>query len=84
MVLRIAPYNGRKLPEETDFEEVETRDLSPLGLSFLTLDPPKTIRMMLMLGDDYCPIYVPARVVHRQEGFWADRWQHLIGCEFAS
>jgi hypothetical protein len=51
-------------------------------MSFVTLDPPTALKIVLMLGDPECPIYVPARVVHRKEGFWADKWQHLVGCEF--
>ena len=81
--IRVADLTNGQIPPEHKFLDVETRDLSPDGVSFLAIVPPEKEHIVFWLGGNLSPIYVVARVVHKQPGYWtAHGPQWLIGCEF--
>ena len=79
----MAPYDGWAIPAPSAYVSVEARDLSPLGISFLSPERPASENVVLMLqSPSQAAIYVTARVVHCDEGFWNRKRQFMIGCEF--
>ena len=60
---RIAPYDGRRFPEESDFFEVRCRDLTGSGFSFLMDEQPYFSQLVAELGEGPNVIYVVAEIV---------------------
>ena len=46
----VAPYNGRDLPVQAEFQQVECQDLSERGFSFKTSERPQTPGVIVALG----------------------------------
>ena len=81
-IVMVAEFDGQNLPLPDQFRAVETRDLSPMGISFLDSRSPTSDLIVLRLGGSKLdPIYVTARVAHCNEGFWERKRQFMVGCE---
>lgn len=79
----VAEYHGYGLPAFEEFVHVETRDLSPAGMSFFFHRPIDSPYLILMMGElAKRPIVILARIRHSSEGFWERRRQFLVGCDF--
>lgn len=80
-LIKVAAYDGQ-FPDESDFTEVPTTDVSPIGIGFLSADFPASETVVLQFGEWENPVFVSARVVHfTTDG--PDR-DFRIGCEFLS
>jgi hypothetical protein len=61
---RIAPYDGSRIPEETEFFCVESRDLTSRGVSFLFPARPDFRSLVVAFGEPPMRSYVVAEIVH--------------------
>lgn len=59
----IAPYDGSRMPAESDFYPVRCRDLSRSGFSFVTSAKPAFSSLVVILGEPPDLMYVQAEVV---------------------
>lgn len=79
----LAPCIGNRMPASSDFRQVQCRDLSPRGFSYVTQQPPDFEYLIVALGDLPFTFFL-AEVRHvlsqRQS---ADAPEHfLVGCRF--
>ena len=78
----VAPYQGGCLPSRASFKEVNCRDVSEHGFSFLTTSPPDFDLLVVALGVAPDLTYMTARVENRiciSEGVSP---MYRIGCRF--
>lgn len=79
---QVAPYLNGVLPSRGEFSEVQFRDISAGGVSFVLDHPPAFDMVVLALG---CPPnfhYVSARVVNVSEELHKDGHNFIVGCCF--
>jgi hypothetical protein len=77
----IAPYDGRRLPEEQDFVPLPLQDLSAGGFSFFAPYPPSTPLVVVALGRAPYKL-LSAEVRHTCRKNVPGQLQYLIGCRF--
>ena len=77
----LAPYDANCLPKQEDFRQVQCRDLSPRGFSFISYRQPATQHVVVALGSVPFKFFV-AQIVH--SGFSESELgqNYLIGCRF--
>jgi hypothetical protein len=63
-------------------EQLECRDLSTTGIGFFWYARPEFSSVLLGLGAETV-IYVKARMVRWNQGYWNGRRCYLVGCEFS-
>ena len=80
---RVAPYDGREMPQRSAFEEVQCLDLSLSGFSFLASEPPAYEQLVVRFFGAKNLVYVIAQIVNRTQ--IADDPQPLfrVGCRFS-
>ena len=61
---RIAPYRAGRFPEDSEFIEVQCRDLSQSGFSFLLPAAPDFTTLVAAFGTPPNMIYVAAEISH--------------------
>jgi len=61
---RIAPYDGSRIPEESEFFCVESRDLTSRGVSFLLPTHPDFRLVVVAFGEPPMRSHVVAEIVH--------------------
>ena len=61
---RIAPYDGSRIPEESEFLCVESRDLTSQGVSFLFPTHPDFRSVVVAFGEPPMHSQVVAEIVH--------------------
>ncbi len=79
---QVAPFINNVLPTRGEFSEVQFRDISAGGVSFVLDHPPAFDMVVLALG---CPPnfhYVSARVVNVAEELHKDGHNFIVGCCF--
>ena len=77
----VAPYDGTHLPTSDLFQQVQCRDLSRGGISFLWPHFPEFKRFIIKVAVSNRPMCFDARVVHCQSLNDADN-RVLVGCKF--
>jgi hypothetical protein len=77
----LAPYDADVLPKQDDFRQVQCRDLSPSGFSFIAHRQPTTDHVVVALGAVPFKFFV-AKIVHsgRSENTLGE--DYLVGCRF--
>lgn len=78
----VAWYDGKRLPQQMDFQLVQCRDLSPQGFSFYQSTLPRCRRLVIALGP--APFQFFEADLVRREPARAEReagW--IMGCRFA-
>jgi len=63
-IQRIAPGNGARVPQDSEFFEVRCFDLSRTGFSFLLSGPPAFDTVVVELGGPCQGTYVAGQIVH--------------------
>ena len=77
----LAPYDANLLPKQEDFRQVQCRDLSPRGFSFLSYRQPATDHVVVALGAVPFKFFV-AKIVHSGPSESELNGNHLVGCRF--
>ena len=77
----LAPYDANCLPLQEDFRQVQCRDLSPKGFSFLSYRQPDTEHVIIALGAVPFKFFV-AKIVHNSPSENELSNNYLIGCRF--
>ena len=83
--LWFAIYDRENFPAASEFRCGETRNLSPMGISFFTdrvIEPGQMV--VVKLGRDSQTICLSATVIHCQHDKWGSEDEFFVGCEFAS
>ncbi len=78
----VAPLLGGKLPTKSQFKQVQFRDISAGGVSFLMSERPNFDFLVLQLGIDANVHYMSARVVNASETVTDAGTMYLVGCRF--
>jgi len=79
----VAPYRDGRLPDQTEFERVLCRDLSPTGFSYLASAPPDCEYLVVALGPSPS-IILSAQVVHHWPVQADGELRLVVGCRFIS
>ncbi len=77
----LAPYDTNRLPQQEDFRQVQCRDLSPRGFSFLSYRQPETDHAIVALGAVPFKFFV-AKIVHSSPSESEQNQNFLVGCRF--
>ncbi len=77
----LAPYDGHRLPTQEEFRQVQCRDLSPTGFSFLAYRQPATEFLLVALGAVPFKFFV-AKIIHVRASEHDVNQSFLIGCRF--
>ncbi len=77
----LAPYDANLLPLQEDFRQVQCRDLSPKGFSFLSYRQPETDHVVVALGSVPFKFFV-AKIMHSSPSESELNQNFLIGCRF--
>jgi len=75
----LAPYDGSRPPDRSEFREVLCNDMSRGGISFFLASPPSFERAVMALGSPTRFIYVVVRVRNSRPDA---RRGYVVGCEF--
>jgi hypothetical protein len=67
LTLFVAAYDGEKFPPRDQFVEVEGRDISTTGISYLSNSPAIPGSQLVIVAQSDAMICVTARVIHCQE-----------------
>jgi len=79
----IAPYDGRRLPSQAEFEQLVCEDVSQSGLAFRSRRFPQTKQVIVALGQ--VPFkFFSAQIVHIAKEHREDGMNYLIGCRFTA
>jgi len=81
--LLVASSDGDEVPSADQFCAAETRNLSPMGISFFSdqeFEPQQTV--VLRLGAESQPIYLSGSIVHCQHDRWGNSEQFFVGVQF--
>ena len=63
-IRRIAPFDGERIPSETEFFSVESRDMTSVGFACFLPQRPTFDSLVVAVGSASSPEYVVAEVVH--------------------
>lgn len=77
----LAPYDGDTLPSQADFRQVQCRDVSPTGFSFLTYRQPNTNHVVVALGAVPFKFFA-AEIAHVSLAETESTQNFLVGCKF--
>lgn len=77
----LAPYDATLLPLQEDFRQVQCRDLSPKGFSFLSYRQPATDHVVVALGAVPFKFFV-AKIIHSSPSENESSQNYLVGCRF--
>jgi hypothetical protein len=77
----LAPYDANQLPQQEDFRQVQCRDLSPRGFSFLAHRQPATDHVVVALGAVPFKFFV-AKIIHSGPSENELSQDYLVGCRF--
>jgi hypothetical protein len=77
----LAPYDANLLPKQEDFRQVQCRDLSPRGFSFLSYRQPATDHVVVALGAVPFKFFV-AKIIHSNPSENEHSEGYLVGCRF--
>ena len=77
----LAPYDADWLPKQEDFRQVQCRDLSPRGFSFLSHRQPTTDHVVVALGAVPFKFFV-AKIIHSSPSENELSQDYLVGCRF--
>lgn len=77
----LAPYDADSLPLQEDFRQVQCRDLSPKGFSFLSYRQPETDHVVVALGTVPFKFFV-AKIIHSSPSENELSQNFLVGCRF--
>lgn len=77
----LAPYDANSLPLQEDFRQVQCRDLSPRGFSFISYRQPTTEHVVVALGTVPFKFFV-AKIVHSGPSENELNQNYLVGCRF--
>lgn len=77
----LAPYDAHVLPRQEDFRQVQCRDLSPRGFSFLSYRPTTTDHVIVALGAVPFKFFV-AKIMHSSPSESEMSQNYLVGCRF--
>ena len=80
----IAFCDDGRVPAADEFETVDCRDLSAIGLSFYTPGLPlnHANHVVCALGNPADATYMRARIVHITRTDYKNKAGYLVGCEF--
>jgi hypothetical protein len=59
----IAPYDGSRFPDQSEFSQVRCRDLSRTGFSFVVKEKPEFTSLVVSLGDPPNHMHMAAEIV---------------------
>jgi hypothetical protein len=77
----LAPYDSSTLPKQEDFRQVQCRDLSPSGFSFVAYRRPTMEHVVIALGA--IPFkFLVAKIVHSSPSECELNQDFLVGCRF--
>ncbi|MDZ4819516.1 MAG: hypothetical protein SGJ20_11140 [Planctomycetota bacterium] len=77
----IAPYDGRRMPNQAEFHQVLCQDLSAGGFSYFTTDRPDYDGLIVALGA--VPFnFFTAQILHRSHSYSGKLPGFRIGCQF--
>ena len=77
----LAPYDGRSLPVQADFQQVQCHDISPRGFSFFLPKRPDYEHLIVALGA--VPFtFFSAQIMHADETVRGTSAHFLVGCQF--
>ena len=77
----LAPYDGRNLPVQADFRQVQCHDISPRGFFFFLPERPDYEHLVVALGA--VPFtFFSAQIMHAKETVHGSIAQFLVGCRF--
>lgn len=80
---RIAPVVNKRLPAKRDFYEVQCRDISAGGISFLLDERPDFANLVVALGSPPLESFFGARIVRIVEARDPEGvMRYLVGCRF--
>ncbi|MCA9124221.1 MAG: hypothetical protein H6822_34035 [Planctomycetaceae bacterium] len=77
----LAPYDANSLPLQEDFRQVQCRDLSPRGFSFISYRQPTTEHVVVALGTVPFKFFV-AKIIHSSPSESELNQNYLVGCRF--
>jgi len=77
----LAPYDTDRLPKQEDFRQVQCRELSPRGFSFLSDRQPTTDHVVVALGAVPFKFFV-AKIIHNRPSEDQLSRGYLVGCRF--
>ncbi len=77
----LAPYDANHLPLQEDFRQVQCRDLSPRGFSFVSYRQPTTDHVVVALGTVPFKFFV-AKIIHSGLSESELSQNYLVGCRF--
>ena len=79
----MAPCEDGRLPASSDFRQVQCRDLSPRGFSYLAQEPPDFKFLIVALGDVPFRFFIAEiRHILAQRKSLEEPERYLIGCRF--
>ena len=81
--LLVACTESDEVPSADQFHSAETRNLSPMGISFFSereYEPQQAV--ILRLGGQERPIYLSGTIVHCQHDRWGESDQFFVGVQF--
>ena len=81
---QVAPLNGGELPDPSQFEAVQCRDLSREGFSFFTGELPAAETLVVAMGSPPNLRFFTARVVSSPPASRQGKVGYQIECEFVS
>ncbi len=64
---KVAPYDGKRLPQPSDFADIRCHDLARGGLSYLSANRPASTDLIVAFGVPPDITCVEARVVHMSD-----------------
>ena len=77
--LHVAPYDRETFPRRDQFTEVEGRDISTTGVSYVSTEAAKPGDQLIVIARSNAVIRVTARVIHCQEIPGAP-CSYVVGC----
>lgn len=77
----IAPYDGRRMPSQAEFQPLLCHDLSPTGFSFWQQTPVAASHLIVALGEVPFLFFV-AEIVHQDYEPHGEPGGWRIGCRF--
>lgn len=80
LTLYVAPFDGENFPRRDQFVEVEGRDISTTGISFLSDEPATPGDKLVIVARNDAVVCVTARIIHCQEVPAATSCAYVVGC----